>query len=62
MPSFKEGNLRLDESEKKELVLWYRTGKYSQKGLANIFGVSRTVVYDALKRYKFYSVERLLGG
>ena len=54
-------NLTLDINDKKDIVLWYRTGKYSQRQLAHIFGTSRSTVHETLKKYKNVSNEELLG-
>ena len=53
--------LKLHEEDKKGLVLWYRTGRYTQRQLAVIFGTSRSVVWDSLRKYGHWSNNRLVG-
>ncbi|GEM_PF-6117646 len=54
--------LKLDANDKKDLVLWYRTGRWTERALAKGFQTCRSVVHDVLKKYKSWTNKQLLEG
>lgn len=54
--------LKLDENDKKDIVLWYRTERWTERALAKAFQVSRSSVNDVLKKYKSWTSKQLLEG
>ena len=56
----REEKLILDKEDRRDIVLWYRTGNWTQRALAEAFGTGRSTVYDLVKRYKNWSNKELL--
>ena len=54
--------LKLDTNDKKDLVLWYRTGRWTERALAKAFQISRSIVHDVLNKYKSWTNKQLLKG